>query len=62
MFDEIGKEAVRNLYVYSFSEHSLRVTDVVSGHGLCNSIIVSSSKDRTCKVWYVSAFHFEVRG
>ncbi|XP_039115754.1 protein ROOT INITIATION DEFECTIVE 3-like [Dioscorea cayenensis subsp. rotundata] len=54
MFDEIGKEAVRNLYVYSFSEHSLRVTDVVSGHGFCNSIIVSSSEDRTCKIWSLS--------
>ncbi|KAJ0985016.1 hypothetical protein J5N97_003372 [Dioscorea zingiberensis] len=54
MFDEMGKEAVRNLYVYSFLEHTLRVTDIVSGHGLCNSIIVSSSEDRTCKIWSLS--------
>lgn len=50
MFDDIGKEAASSLYKYSFSEHTLRVTDVVCGHGLCNSIIISSSMDRTCKV------------
>ncbi|CAL9754434.1 unnamed protein product, partial [Musa acuminata subsp. burmannicoides] len=38
------------LYRYSFSEHALRVTDVVTGHGLCNSIIISTSEDRTNKV------------
>ncbi|CAL9754435.1 unnamed protein product [Musa acuminata subsp. burmannicoides] len=38
------------LYRYSFSEHALRVTDVVTGHGLCNSIIISTSEDRICKV------------
>ncbi|XP_020265847.1 protein ROOT INITIATION DEFECTIVE 3 isoform X1 [Asparagus officinalis] len=54
MFDDMGKEAARNLYKYSFSEHSLRVTDVVCGHGLCNSIIISSSEDRTCKIWSLS--------
>ncbi|KAJ6826824.1 protein ROOT INITIATION DEFECTIVE 3 isoform X1 [Iris pallida] len=54
MFDDIGKEAARNLYRYNFSEHTLRVTDVASGHGLCNSIVVSSSEDRTCKVWSLS--------
>ena len=52
MFDDMGKETARNLYKYSFFEHTLRVTDVVCGHGLCNSIIISSSEDRTCKVRY----------
>lgn len=39
---------------YSFSEHSLRVTDVVLGYGGCNALIISSSEDRTCKVWSMS--------
>ncbi|CAL9754428.1 unnamed protein product, partial [Musa acuminata subsp. burmannicoides] len=42
------------LYRYSFSEHALRVTDVVTGHGLCNSIIISTSEDRICKIWSLS--------
>lgn len=50
MFDDMAKASAGVLYRYSFSEHSLRVTDVVTGHGLCNSIIISSSEDRTCKV------------
>ncbi|CAL9754429.1 unnamed protein product [Musa acuminata subsp. burmannicoides] len=49
MFDDMAK-ASGVLYRYSFSEHALRVTDVVTGHGLCNSIIISTSEDRTNKV------------
>ncbi|XP_074557430.1 protein ROOT INITIATION DEFECTIVE 3-like isoform X2 [Curcuma longa] len=43
-----------SLLISGFPEHSLGVTDIVSGHGLSNSIIISSSKDRTCKVWSLS--------
>lgn len=41
---------VKDPFLYSFQEHMLRVTDIVSGYGLCNSIAISSSEDRTCKV------------
>ncbi|CAL9754432.1 unnamed protein product, partial [Musa acuminata subsp. burmannicoides] len=44
------RASVGVLYRYSFSEYALRVTDVVTGHWLCNSIIISTSEDRTCKV------------
>ncbi|KAJ4966810.1 hypothetical protein NE237_018659 [Protea cynaroides] len=54
MFDDIGREAAKHPYIYNFNEHTLRVTDVVSGHGGCNAIIVSASEDRTCKVWSLS--------
>jgi hypothetical protein len=37
-------------YLYSFTEHALRVTDIVVGRGLSNSILISSSEDHTCKV------------
>ena len=43
-------EVVKDPFIFSFQEHTLRVTDIVSGYGLCNSIIISSSEDRTCKV------------
>ncbi|XP_010263521.1 PREDICTED: protein ROOT INITIATION DEFECTIVE 3-like [Nelumbo nucifera] len=54
VFDDIGMEMAKNPYEYSFSEHTLRVTDMVSGYGGCNAIIVSASEDRTCKVWSLS--------
>ncbi|XP_074578925.1 protein ROOT INITIATION DEFECTIVE 3-like [Curcuma longa] len=54
LFDDIAMASAGNHYIYSFTEHSLGVTDIVSGHGLSNSIIISSSKDRTCKVWSLS--------
>ncbi|XP_074561760.1 protein ROOT INITIATION DEFECTIVE 3-like [Curcuma longa] len=54
LFDDIAMASAGNHYIYSFAEHSLGVTDIVSGHGLSNSIIISSSKDRTCKVWSLS--------
>ncbi|URD73798.1 WD repeat-containing protein 18-like [Musa troglodytarum] len=54
MFEDVAKASAGVLYRYSFSEHALRVTDVVTGHGLCNSIIISSSEDRTCKIWSLS--------
>ncbi|KAK3029459.1 hypothetical protein RJ639_037744 [Escallonia herrerae] len=54
IFDDVRREEARHLYEYSFSEHTLRVTDVVTGFGGCNAIIVSASEDRTCKVWSLS--------
>lgn len=39
-----------HLYEHNFSEHTLRVTDIVVGYGGSNAIIVSASTDRTCKV------------
>ena len=50
IFDDLRCQQASNLYEYSFSEHTLTVTDVVIGNGGCNAIIVSASKDRTCKV------------
>ncbi|XP_051124638.1 protein ROOT INITIATION DEFECTIVE 3 [Andrographis paniculata] len=54
IFDDARRDEARYLYEYSFHEHSLRVTDVKSGYGGCNAIIVSASEDRTCKVWSLS--------
>ncbi|MCL7040226.1 hypothetical protein MKW94_027208, partial [Papaver nudicaule] len=54
MFDDIGTKAATQQYLHNFSEHTLRVTDIVTGHGGCNAIIISSSQDRTCKVWSLS--------
>ncbi|MQL82931.1 hypothetical protein Taro_015427 [Colocasia esculenta] len=54
VFDERENSVVKHPYHYSFQEHTLRVTDVVSGYGLCNSIVISSSEDHTCKVWSLS--------
>ncbi|KAL9274675.1 ROOT INITIATION DEFECTIVE 3-like protein, partial [Drosera capensis] len=54
LFDEIGKAEAKHLYEHSFTEHTLKVTTVVVGYGGCNSLIVSASEDRTCKVWSLS--------
>lgn len=51
MFDDVRREESRHPYVHSFLEHTLRVTDVKSGHGGSNAVIISASEDRTCKVW-----------
>ncbi|KZV54574.1 protein ROOT INITIATION DEFECTIVE 3 [Dorcoceras hygrometricum] len=51
VLDDVRREEARSLYEHSFHEHSLKVTDVKTGHGGCDAIIVSSSEDRTCKVW-----------
>lgn len=50
IFDDVRREQAKYLYDYSFSEHTLRVTDIATGYGGCNAIIVSASEDRTCKV------------
>lgn len=54
IFDDIRRNEAKHLFEYSFTEHSLRVTDIVIGHGGCNAIIISASEDRTCKVWSLS--------
>ncbi|GAA0153410.1 hypothetical protein LIER_11655 [Lithospermum erythrorhizon] len=54
IFDDMRREKSKHLYEYSFSDHSLKVTDIVTGYGGCNAIIVSASEDRTCKVWSIS--------
>lgn len=50
VFDDLLRDKARQPYEYSFSEHSLKVTDVVTGYGGANAIVVSASEDRTCKV------------
>ncbi|XP_050215311.1 protein ROOT INITIATION DEFECTIVE 3-like [Mercurialis annua] len=54
LFDDYQMEQGSQLYEHSFSEHTLCVTDVVTGYGGGNAIIVSASEDRTCKVWSLS--------
>lgn len=54
LFDDLRSRDAKNLFEYSFQDHSLRITDVVIGYGGCNAIIVSASDDRTCKVWSLS--------
>ncbi|KAL6552685.1 hypothetical protein OROHE_008049 [Orobanche hederae] len=49
IFDDARREEARHLFEYSFHEHCLRVTDVKTGYGGSNAIIVSASEDRTCK-------------
>ncbi|GKC54752.1 protein root initiation defective 3, partial [Tanacetum coccineum] len=51
IFDEERQQRAGHLYEYSFSDHALPVTDIVAGYEGSNAIIVSSSQDRTCKVW-----------
>ncbi|KAA3476466.1 protein ROOT INITIATION DEFECTIVE 3 [Gossypium australe] len=50
IFDDVRRQQVSHLYEYSFTEHTLRVTDIVIGYGGGNAIIVSASEDRTCKL------------
>ncbi|KAL0360839.1 UNVERIFIED_CONTAM: protein ROOT INITIATION defective [Sesamum radiatum] len=54
IFDDARREGMKHLFEYSFHEHSLRVTDVKTGYGGSNAIILSASEDRTCKVWSLS--------
>ncbi|XP_076928488.1 protein ROOT INITIATION DEFECTIVE 3-like [Bidens hawaiensis] len=51
IFDEERQQRSGHLYEFSFSEHVLPVTDIVTGYGGSNAILVSASQDRTCKVW-----------
>ena len=43
------REEAGHLYEHSFSDHTFRVTGIVTGYGGGNAIIVSASEDRTCK-------------
>lgn len=52
IFDDQRRDEAKYLYECGFSEHTLKVTDVVAGYGGCSAIIVSPSDDRTCKVCY----------
>lgn len=54
IFDDVRRQQASHLYEYSFTEHTLCVTDIVMGYGGGNAIIVSASEDRTCKVWSLS--------
>ncbi|XP_058087057.1 protein ROOT INITIATION DEFECTIVE 3-like [Magnolia sinica] len=54
LFDDMGDTMNQSPYEHVFSEHTLHVTDIVAGYGGCNAIILSSSEDRTCKVWSLS--------
>lgn len=54
IFDDLRSQQAENLYEFSFSEHTLRVTDLAIGYGVGNAIIVSAAEDRTCKVWSLS--------
>ena len=50
MFDDVRRKEARHDFVYSFRDHTLRVTNVKSGHGGSNAVIISASEDQTCKV------------
>lgn len=50
IFDDFRRQQQSELYEHNFREHTLCVTDVVTGYGGGNAIIVSASLDRTCKV------------
>ncbi|XAR61901.1 hypothetical protein NMG60_11016447 [Bertholletia excelsa] len=54
MFDDMRRDQAKHLYEYSFSEHTLRVTDIATGYGGCNAILLSASEDHTCKIWSLS--------
>ncbi|WCJ35436.1 Transducin/WD40 repeat-like superfamily protein [Euphorbia peplus] len=54
IFDDQQAEPTSQLFLHSFSGHTLRVTDVVIGYGGDNALIISASEDRTCKVWSLS--------
>uniref|UniRef100_A0A0E0LJK7 Uncharacterized protein n=1 Tax=Oryza punctata TaxID=4537 RepID=A0A0E0LJK7_ORYPU len=51
ILDEQSRLEAKTLHIYSFSQHALPVTDVACFHG---AIAVSSSEDRTCKIWSLS--------
>uniref|UniRef100_A0A0E0EAD1 Uncharacterized protein n=1 Tax=Oryza meridionalis TaxID=40149 RepID=A0A0E0EAD1_9ORYZ len=51
MLDEQSRLEAKTQHIYSFNQHTLPVTDVACCHG---AIAVSSSEDRTCKIWSLS--------
>lgn len=54
MFNDSTYVEKKHPQKYSFSEHPLNITDLVTGSGLCNSIFISSSEDKSCKIWSLS--------
>ncbi|CAI0558692.1 unnamed protein product [Linum tenue] len=48
------RDQASNLYLHSFAEHTLPITDLVMGHGGGNAVIISASEDRSCKIWSLS--------
>lgn len=52
VFDDGWHSESKHLYEHSFTGHNLPVTDIAVGYGGSNAIIISSSVDRTCKVWH----------
>nr|GLL18249.1 protein ROOT INITIATION DEFECTIVE 3 [Ipomoea trifida] len=54
VFDDFLRQQAKRPFEHSFSEHTLKVTDIVVGCGGANAIIISASEDRTCKVWSLS--------
>ncbi|KAM3212225.1 hypothetical protein ACQJBY_065354 [Aegilops geniculata] len=51
MLDEQSRFEAKTPYLYNFNQHTLPVTDIACFHG---AIAVSSSEDRTCKIWSLS--------
>lgn len=45
-----GINSKRELYEHKFDEHTMTVTDIVIDYGACNALLVSASRDNTCKV------------
>lgn len=54
LFDDFQRQQGNTLYEHNFNEHTMSVTDIVIDYGGCNAVIISSSEDRTCKVWSLS--------
>ncbi|CAD6271177.1 unnamed protein product [Miscanthus lutarioriparius] len=51
VLDEQSRLEAQTPYMYSFSQHALPVTDIACFLG---AIAISSSEDRTCKIWSLS--------
>ncbi|CAD6265671.1 unnamed protein product [Miscanthus lutarioriparius] len=51
VLDEQSRLEAQKPYLYSFSQHALPVTDIACFLG---AIAISSSEDRTCKIWSLS--------
>ncbi|PON37896.1 Guanine nucleotide-binding protein, beta subunit [Trema orientale] len=51
ILDDYRSQQGSKLYEWSFREHIDRVSDIKSGCGGHNTIIVSAGMDRTCKIW-----------
>ncbi|XP_010503568.1 PREDICTED: protein ROOT INITIATION DEFECTIVE 3-like [Camelina sativa] len=54
LFDDFQRQHGNTLYEHNFNEHTMSITDIVIDYGGSNALIISSSEDRTCKVWSLS--------